>query len=280
MLHYPEIDPVLLSLGPLRLHWYGLMYLVGFFLAWRLALRRAHRLTPPCQPHQIEDLIFFGALGVVLGGRVGYVLFYGLEAWRADPLYPLKVWQGGMSFHGGLLGVLLAMVWQAHREGRRFFAVADFVAPLVPLGLFAGRIGNFINGELWGRTTSVPWGIQLPCWRFPEHCQGSNDLWSPPVHPSQLYEAALEGLLLFVLLWWFSRRPRPAMATSGLFLLGYGLMRALVESVRMPDAHIGFLAWGWLTMGQLLSLPMILGGLALLILAYRATGRTTTTEAS
>lgn len=260
MLTHPQIDPVALQLGPISVRWYGLMYLAGFLAAWWLARRRGPRADPPWSAEQVGDLIFYGALGVILGGRFGYVLFYNLSGLAQDPLMLFRIWEGGMSFHGGLLGVLAAMALFARRHGRGFFQVADFVAPLVPLGLCFGRIANFINAELWGRVTQVPWGMVFP---------GTD---GQPRHPSQLYQAALEGLLLFALLWWFSARPRPPMAVSGLFLLGYGVARVLVEFFREPDAHLGLVALDWLSMGQLLSLPMIVLGAMLLAMAYRRAG--------
>ena len=274
MLTFPAIDPVAFRIGPFPVHWYGLMYLVGFATGWALGRLRARDPRSGWTPAMVDDLVFYIALGVVLGGRIGYVLFYGLPQYAASPLEALKVWQGGMSFHGGLLGVLVAVALFARRSRRPFFAVADFLAPLVPLGLGAGRIGNFLNGELWGAPTTLPWGMQLPCLRFPEHCAGlpADAMLSAARHPSQLYEAALEGLLLFVILWLYSRRPRPTMAVSGLFLICYGLFRFAVELVRLPDAHLGYLAFGWLTMGQLLTLPMLAAGLLLTWLAYRARG--------
>lgn len=271
MLNYPNIDPIALALGPLRIHWYGLMYLVGFATAWWLGRYRARRLGTPFSAEMVDDLIFFGVIGTVVGGRLGYMLFYGHAQILDNPLNLLKVWQGGMSFHGGLIGVLTA-VWLFARKYRLgFFQVGDFLAPLVPLGLLFGRIGNFINGELWGHATSLPWGMRLPCARFPEYCLDLpiSEVWSAPLHPSQLYQAGLEGFALFIILWLFSRRPRPTMAVSGLFLLLYGLFRFTVEWVRQPDAHIGYLAFDWLTMGQLLSLPMLIAGALLLALAYR-----------
>jgi phosphatidylglycerol---prolipoprotein diacylglyceryl transferase len=271
MFNYPTIDPVLLSLGPLKIHWYGLMYLLGFAGAWGLGRWRAGRPGSIWTAQQVDDLIFYGALGVILGGRIGYVLFYGLDRLLADPLYPLRVWDGGMSFHGGLLGVLAAMYLYARKLGRPFFQLTDFIAPLVPVGLFTGRIGNFINGELWGKVTDGTWGMRVPCDRYPHLCRDlpPEAAWSLPLHPSQLYQAALEGLALFLLLWLFSARPRPTMAVSGLFLIGYGAFRFGVEFVRTPDAHIGYLAWGWLTLGQLLTLPMLVFGALLMALAYR-----------
>ncbi len=271
MLTYPDIDPVALALGPIKVHWYGLMYLVGFAAAWGLGHWRASRPGSSWTKDMVDDLIFFGIIGTVAGGRLGYMLFYGWEHLLANPLNILRVWEGGMSFHGGLLGVMLAFWLFARRHRLGFFQVADFAAPLVPLGLLAGRIGNFINGELWGHRTELAWGMRLPCERFPLQCQDlpAGSAWSLPMHPSQLYEAALEGLVLFLILWIFSSRPRPTMAVSGLFLVGYGCFRFAVELVRVPDAHIGYLAFGWLTMGQLLTLPMLLAGLVLLGLAYQ-----------
>jgi len=271
MLTYPAIDPVAFAIGPLKVHWYGLMYLVGFAAAWALGRWRASRPGFGWTADMVDDVVFYCVIGTIAGGRLGYMLFYGFDQLLANPLNILRVWEGGMSFHGGLIGVLIAIGLFARKHRLHFFQVGDFVAPLVPLGLLAGRIGNFINGELWGHTTSLPWGMRLPCDRFPEYCIGlaAGAQWSLPVHASQLYEAALEGLVLFVILWWFSSRPRPMMAVSGLFLLLYGLFRFAVEFVRQPDAHIGYLAFDWLTMGQLLTLPMILAGAVLLALAYR-----------
>jgi phosphatidylglycerol:prolipoprotein diacylglycerol transferase len=260
MLRYPHIDPVALRLGPLKIHWYGIMYLLGFGAAWWLARRRAARPGSTWSATDVDDLLFNAMLGVILGGRIGYVLFYGLSMWRGDPWYPLRIWDGGMSFHGGLLGVLVAIALFARRRGRRVWDVFDFTAPLPCLGLFFGRLGNFINNELWGRPGDVPWAMLV------------EDPVSGQVtarHPSQLYEAALEGLLLFAILWWFTSRPRPRYAPSGLFLIGYSLARIAVEFVRVPDVQLGYLAGGWLTMGQLLSLPMLLAGIALWLIAAR-----------
>jgi phosphatidylglycerol:prolipoprotein diacylglycerol transferase len=272
MLTYPEIDPVAIAVGPLAIHWYGLMYLLGFLAAWLLGRWRATR-----RPHygwsgeMMDDILFYYVVGVVVGGRLGYMLFYGFDQILADPLALFRVWEGGMSFHGGLIGVLIAMWVFARKRGMHFFQVADFSAPLVPPGLMAGRLGNFINGELWGHPTDLPWGMRLPCADFPQYCVGlaADAEWSLPLHPSQLYELALEGIALFLILWVFSSRPRPMMAVSGLFLVCYSVFRFSVELVRLPDAHIGYLAFDWLTMGQLLSLPMLVFGLLLLALAYR-----------
>lgn len=254
----PDIDPVAFSIGPLKVHWYGLMYLVGFVGGWALGVYRARRADSRWQPAEVGDILFYLALGTIAGGRLGYVLFYNPGHYLAHPLEIFYLWTGGMSFHGGLIGVIVAMWLYARRTGRGFFAVADFIAPLAPIGLGAGRIGNFINQELWGRVSDVPWAMVFARTGGPA-----------PRHPSQLYEFALEGVLLFVILWAYSARPRPAGAVSGLFLLGYGVFRFFVEFFRVPDAHIGYLAAGWLTMGHVLSLPMILAGAFLLYWSYR-----------
>lgn len=271
---FPDIDPIALPLGPVAIRWYGLMYLIGFALAWYLGRRRAQSPTAVVNPQQMDDLLFYGALGVILGGRIGYTLFYTSHQWIDDPLQIFRIWEGGMSFHGGFLGVLAAAWIYGRVHGKPFFALTDFLAPLVPLGLLAGRLGNFINGELWGAPGKVPWAMQVPCERFPSLCLDklqlpSGTAYTPPLHPTQLYEAALEGLVLFLILWFYSAKPRPTMAVSGLFLLGYGAFRFAVEFVRMPDVQLGYLAFGWVTMGQLLSLPMIVGGIFLLLFAYR-----------
>jgi phosphatidylglycerol:prolipoprotein diacylglycerol transferase len=257
MLVAPNIDPVAISLGPLKIHWYGLMYVLGFIAVWWFGTRRAKQPGSGWTEQQVSDAIFYGALGVILGGRIGYVLFYNLPHYLAHPLDVFAVWQGGMSFHGGLIGVLLAMWWFARRTGKQVLAVTDFIAPWVPIGLAAGRIGNFINHELWGRVTDVPWGMVFP------------NAGLEPRHPSQLYEFGLEGVTLFVILWLYSARPRPVGAVSGVFLLFYGLFRFLVEFVREPDPQLGYIL-GPLTMGQLLSLPMIVLGIVLVRRAYKA----------
>jgi len=261
MLPYPEIDPVAIALGPVKVHWYGLTYLAALGFAWWLAARRSQRPGAVLQREQVDDLIFFGALGVVLGGRIGYALFYGADKLAQDPTWLLRVWQGGMSFHGGMLGVMLAMYLFARRRGIGLGALLDFVAPLVPFGLAFGRLGNFIGQELWGRASDVPWAMVFPA-----------DPLQLARHPSQLYQFALEGVLLGVVLIWFSARPRPVWAVSGLFSLGYGCMRFLAEFFREPDQHIGFEALGWLTRGQALCLPMIALGIFLLVFAYRNPG--------
>lgn len=260
MLVHPDIDPVAFSIGPVVVRWYGLMYLIGFVSAWLLGRYRASRPGSGWTPQQVDDLIFHAALGVILGGRIGYILFYNFSAFVDNPLVLFRIWEGGMSFHGGVLGVLIAMGIYARSLRRGFFAVTDFLMPLIPPGLFFGRIGNFINGELWGRVSDTPWAMVFPA---------AGPL---PRHPSQIYEAVLEGIILFLLLWFYAAKPRPVMAVSGLALLLYGVFRGAVEFFREPDAHLGFIAFNWLTMGQLLSLPMILAGLAMLGWAYRQRG--------
>lgn len=271
-----QIDPVAVALGPLKIHWYGLMYLLGFGVAWWLGRRRvrAGRL-PGVDDNGFGDLMFYGMLGVVLGGRIGYVLFYDFGAFLANPLMLFKVWEGGMSFHGGLLGVLVAGAWWSRRHRLHFFDTVDFVATLVPAGLGFGRLGNYIGGELWGKPTQGTafegWGVVFPH-ALPQPFAsmdaatlkaqfegGLLDAFAR--HPSQLYQAALEGLVMFAVLVWYSRKPRPRYAVAGLFALLYGSFRLLVEFVREPDAQLGYLAFGWLTMGQVLSTPLILLGL-------------------
>jgi len=261
MLQYPNIDPVAISLGPLAIHWYGLMYLVGFVAAWLLMRYRASKPGSSWKPDQLADVVFFCAIGVIVGGRVGYLLFYNFDHFASEPLSILKIWQGGMSFHGGFIGVALAIIFYAWRSGRRIFEVGDIVAPVTAIGLGAGRIGNFINGELWGRTTDVPWGMVFP---------GAG---AEPRHPSQLYQFALEGVLLFLLVWIYSSRPRPVMAVSGCFIMLYGLLRFIVEFFRQPDAHLNFVAFDWMTRGQQLSVPMFLIGLLMMIWAYRKSNK-------
>ncbi len=255
MLVFPEIDPVIFSIWKLKVRWYGLMYVIGFLFAWWLARRRCHREDTPVGPNQVDDLIFYAMLGVIIGGRVGYSVVYGWDQFISNPLYLFKITEGGMSFHGGLAGVMIAMWLYGRSLGKTMWHITDFVAPLVPLGLGFGRIGNFINGELWGKETDVPWGF----------------LYNGLVrHPTQLYEAALEGFVLFAILWWYSAKPRPYMAVSAMFLLWYGVFRFWVEFYRVPDAHLDYLALGWVTMGQILSAPMIIAGVIMLAMAYRS----------
>ncbi len=260
MLIYPHIDPVAFAigpltlagytLGPLRVHWYGIMYLVGFGLAWLLAMYRTKREDLVVRKEQVDDLIFYGAMGVVLGARIGYILFYKTADFMAEPLMIFRVWEGGMSFHGGFLGVILAMYLYSKKIQQRFFDVMDFIAPMVPVGLFFGRLGNFIGAELYGRAADVPWAMVFP-----------TDTAQIPRHPSQLYEAGLEGLLTFLILFvWYSAKPRPRAAVCSLFVLLYGCFRFAVEFFRQPDAHIGYELFGFLSRGQELCIPMILVG--------------------
>jgi phosphatidylglycerol:prolipoprotein diacylglycerol transferase len=257
MFVHPQFDPVAFSLGPIAVRWYGLMYLLAFALVIVLGKVRARRnLLTGWHPRDVDDMLFYGVFGVILGGRLGYVLFYKPLYYLSHPLEIFAVWTGGMSFHGGFLGVIFAMWLFARRRNKRWLDVTDFIAPLVPLGLGAGRIGNFINGELVGRATDVPWAMV-----FPQVDQVAR-------HPSQLYNAALEGLVLFAIVWTYAARPRPLGAVSGLFLLGYGTLRFIEEFAREPDAFLGYLALGF-TMGQWLSLPMVVGGAGLMLWAYR-----------
>lgn len=256
MLIFPEIDPVAFSIGPLHVRWYGLMYLAGFVSGYLLLNARAKRPNSGWTTEQVSDLIFFGAMGVILGGRIGYVLFYNFGGFIDNPLSLFQVWNGGMSFHGGLLGVMFAVLLFARKMQKSYWDVLDFGAPIVPIGLGLGRIGNFIGGELVGRPTDGPWGMVFP------HVD------TLARHPSQLYQATLEGLVLFTILWLFSRKSRPRYAVSALFAIFYALFRFIAEFARQPDVQLGFIAFDWLTMGQLLSLPLFAVGLVLLYLAY------------
>lgn len=259
MLVHPDFDPVIFHIGgPLAVRWYGMMYLVGFAAAWWLGRYRASKPGALVNPKQVDDIIFYGMLGAILGGRIGDMIFYQLPVLIENPLMMLKIWQGGMSFHGGFLGVLLAMLLYARSQQLRFFTLMDFIAPLVPIGLGAGRLGNFINQELVGRPTDLPWGMIFPA---------AQD--GIARHPSQLYQATLEGLVLFLVLWFYSAKSPPRMAVSAVFLLGYGVFRFAVEFARQPDAHMGFIAFDWMTMGQLLSLPMIIVGIWMWWLSYQ-----------
>ena len=273
-----NFDPIAFSIGPLDVHWYGIMYLLAFLSFWLIGSWVAkNRSWWGWSGEQVGDFLFYGMLGVILGGRLGYVLFYGFDSLLENPLFLLRIWEGGMSFHGGLVGSILAMAWFARRSGRTFWQVADFVAPLVPLGLAFGRLGNFIGGELWGRLSDVSWAMVFPASvpRTAYLSSGIEQAWASGAldvyarHPSQLYQAGLEGLALFALLMWYSAKPRPRAAVSGLFLAGYGSFRIIVEFFREPDQHLGFLAMEWLTMGMVLSLPMILAGVVIMVMAYR-----------
>lgn len=258
MITYPNIDPIAVSIGPISVHWYGIMYLIGFTGAYLLGMYRAKRSNGLWTPEMVGDMIFYGAVGVILGGRIGYILFYQFPAFVEDPLIMIRIWEGGMSFHGGLLGVVVAMLLFAKRYHKHLVDVTDFGAPFVPIGLGAGRLGNFIGGELWGKPTDVPWAMIFP-----------NDPLHLARHPSQLYQFALEGVALFCILWFFSQKTKPRYCVSGLFLLCYGLFRILVEFVRQPDIQIGYLAFGWVTEGQLLSLPMVMLGASLLVIGFK-----------
>ena len=268
MLQYPDLNPIAftipigpvsigdMTVGPFNVHWYGIMYLLAFASAWLIAIRRAKVPGAVVNKTQIENLITYGAFGVILGGRFGYVIFYNFEQWLRDPLWLFRVWEGGMSFHGGLIGVIVAMVIYSYRINRSFISLMDFVAPIVPLGLGFGRLGNFIGQELWGRVSDVPWAMVFPK-ALPEGVAR---------HPSQLYQAFLEGLVLFLIVFWFSARPRPRGAISGVFLLGYSTFRFGVEYVREPDLGVALIAG--MTRGQLLCVPMFLLGIGLLVWAY------------
>ncbi|MGA9341602.1 MAG: prolipoprotein diacylglyceryl transferase [Rhodanobacteraceae bacterium] len=272
MHYFVDINPIAFSIGPVAVHWYGIMYLIGFAMAWWLGERRRRAGRLPISAEQFSDLAFYGMLGVIIGGRVGYMVFYDTPELIHHPLSLFRIWEGGMSFHGGLLGVLVAgWIW-SRRNRIHFFDTIDFVAPLIPIGLGLGRLGNFIGGELWGRRTDLPWGMIFP--RALESLGKTRDqlhamylagqLDNEARQPSQLYEATLEGAVLFAVLWIYSRKPRPRYAVSGLFALLYGSFRFAVEFVREPDVQLGFIAFHWLTMGQILSLPLILVGLFLL----------------
>ena len=254
MLNYPEINPVAIDLGFSKVHWYGLMYLIGFLGSWWLGNSRSKNPDSGWNRDEVADVIFYGALGVILGGRIGYILFYNFSAFVDNPIILLKIWQGGMSFHGGMLGVFLALYLFGRKTGKSFFQVSDFIAPMVPIGLGAGRIGNFINKELPGRAaeSDIPWAMD-----FGDHIAR---------HPSSLYQAITEGLLLFIILWFVSSKSTPRMMVSAVFMIAYGCFRFVTEFFRTPDAHLGFIAFGWLTKGQQLSIPMILFGIYLLYL--------------
>lgn len=273
MLQFPNFDPVAVSIGPfdvfdkvigpLNVHWYGIMYMLAFITAWSIALYRAGKPTSPISKPDVENLITYGAFGVILGGRFGYVIFYNFDRWMGDPLWLFRVWEGGMSFHGGLLGVIIAMYIYATRIRVPYIALMDFVAPIVPLGLGFGRLGNFIGQELWGRVTDVPWAMVFP---------KAEDPLGVARHPSQLYQATLEGLVLFIIIFWFSAKPRPRGAICGLFLVCYATFRSIVENFRQPDEGVS-LVFDVITRGQLLSAPMFILGFGLLIYAYVGGGK-------
>ncbi len=259
MLHYPQIDPVALSLGPVKIHWYGIMYLIGFAAAWGLGVFRAKKPYSPIAPDKVSDAIFYGAMGVVIGGRVGYMLFYNFSTLIHQPWVIFQVWDGGMSFHGGLIGVMLAMWLYCRKIQCNLFDMLDFFAPMIPIGIFAGRIGNFINGELWGRVTDSQFAMIFPT---------GGPL---PRYPSQLLEALLEGIMLFTILWIFSLKPRQRYILSANFALFYGIFRCTAEFFREPDPQMGYVLFGWMTQGQLLSIPLIIIGAFMLL--YVSTGK-------
>jgi len=254
MLIYPEFDPVIFKLSDsLQIRWYGLMYVLGFVIAWVLMRIRTKRLAKWENAEVLNDFFFYIAIGVIVGGRVGYVLFYDLSQLLANPLSLVYFWQAGRSFHGGLLGVLLAVWFFSYKKGMPLLHIADMLSPAVPIALGLGRVGNFINGELWGRVTDVPWAFVFP------HVDNLAR------HPAQIYAILLEGVLLFSILWHFSSKPRKLGSVTGLFLLGYGCIRFFEEFFRQPDSQYGFIAFDWVTMGQLLSLPMVIFGVILLV---------------
>lgn len=257
MIHYPTMDPIAFHIGPLPVHWYGLMYLLAFALGWIVMLYRIRHFDYQLTKEQVGDLIFYIALGVLLGGRIGYMLFYNFPELIANPVSLFQIYDGGMSFHGGLIGVLLAVSFFVWRKSNHFLVITDLLAPVVPIGLGLGRIGNFINGELWGRVTHVPWAMVFP---------RAGPL---PRHPSMLYECFFEGVVLFLILWLYSLKTRPRGAVTALFLLLYGVMRFALEFVRNPDSQLGFVAFGWVTRGQELCIPMVLIGIILLYYSYK-----------
>ena len=257
MLHYPHMDPIALEIGPLKVHWYGLMYLFGFLSGWFLGVYRAKKPYSPIKPEQVGDVIFYISLGVVLGGRLGYVIFYNFDMYMHNPISIFYVWDGGMSFHGGFIGVLIAFYLYSKKYVINFFDLAEFFAPMVPIGLGAGRIGNFINGELWGRVTTSPIGMVFPT---------GGPL---PRYPSQLIEFFLEGVVLFTVLWCTTIKPKPRFYMFGMFLTLYGLFRIIAEHFRQPDPQLGYILFNCITMGQILSIPMVIAGIIFLRLAYK-----------
>lgn len=262
-LQFPVIDPIIFSIGPVALRWYGMMYLIGFLGAMFIANKAADKSGGEWTRDQVSDLLFYGFLGVILGGRIGYVFFYQFDYFLAEPLYLFKIWAGGMSFHGGLLGVIAAVYIFARKTNKSFLRVGDFVVPLVPIGLGMGRLGNFINAELWGRQTDVPWAMVFP-----------TDSLQLPRHPSQLYEFFLEGVVLFAILTVVTRKPRSLGLASGIFLIGYGVFRTIIEFFREPDAHLG-LYFSFISKGQILSIPMILAGMLIIYIGYLSQEKST-----
>ena len=266
MLTFPNIDPVAINLGPLKVHWYGIMYLVAFTTGWYLGTVRAKKPHSNWKPEEVGDILFYIAIGVILGGRFVNFLCYNFPKFLENPLLLFEIWKGCMSFHGGLIGVMVALWLFGRKTQRSFFAVSDFIVPLVPLGYGAGRVGNFIGGELWGKVTDVPWGMVFPRAGL------------EPRHPSQLYQAFLGGLVIFIVIWLYSSKPRPTMAVSGLFLSCFGIYRFTIEFFRQPDAHIGYLAFDWLTMGQVLSAPMVVLGVIIMWFAYKKNNKLNSNE--
>lgn len=258
-----DFDPVAFRVFGWPIHWYGLMYLIGFSTSWGLARYRIRQKIIDWKPIEVDDLLFYAGLGAIAGGRIGYMFFYNFKVLAQDPMSFFRVWEGGMSFHGGLLGVMVGLWFFNRKYQRGYFNILDFIAPYVPISIITVRFGNFLNGELWGKVSDVPWAMVFP---------GSGS--SLPRHPSPLYECLLEGVLLFIILWIYSAKPRPMMAVSGVFAIGYGVARFMVEFVRLPDAHIGYLAFGWVTMGQILTIPIILAGSIFLWLAYHSVKKT------
>lgn len=261
MLHYPDINPIAIAAGPIKIHWYGIMYLIGFLGAWGLGLWRAKAPYTALNKSQVGDAIFYGALGVLIGGRVGYMLLYNFTYFIQQPWSLFQIWDGGMSFHGGLIGVFVSTLLYARKIQVNVWDILDFFAPMVPVGLGAGRIGNFINGELWGRVTDASVGMVFPT---------GGPL---PRYPSQLAEFLLEGVLLFIILWVISRKPRPRFAMCALFITFYGIFRFIIEFLRQPDPQLGYVMFGWMTQGQVLSLPMVIGGIAALLVISRQSNK-------
>ncbi|HBM15743.1 MAG TPA: prolipoprotein diacylglyceryl transferase [Lentisphaeria bacterium] len=257
MLHYPNINPVALKFGSIKIYWYGIMYLLGFLASWFLGIKRSKRINGLWEKDDISDLIFYAMAGVLIGGRIGYIVFYNFPYYISNPFEIFRVWEGGMSFHGATIGVVITFILYAKKKGKNLFQVGDLILPTVPIGLALGRLGNFINGELWGKASNLPWAMIFPA-----------DPSQLPRHPSELYELILEGIILFIVLWIYSSKERPRMAVSGMFLALYGIFRFIVEFVRLPDPQLGYIAFGWLTMGQILSIPMIIIGLFFIYWGY------------